>query len=290
MNTAGNRKKPGGTAKIFPGILLLACILAAGCTHPGDSRVPETTVQAPVPQSPVPASAVIPEEIPIAPSVPAAAGTTERATPAPEKTPRILDDGAMNARVQDAKNKLEIYRNSDKAGTVVSQSESCSIKQSRELGYVIDTETGEDAYISGDYGSINGSAFRQHMLRNHSYLVFHTHARDWFMCGGSGTIAQDTFSLKDLSFPYNFTADGYHIRRMILISDKTYEIYPKTPDNWKPEREVSRAVADLESRMEVKFSYTDFPGNTTYYDVDNMMPLLVKKLDYAYIVNENTIN
>jgi len=52
---------------------------------------------------------------------------------------------------------------------------------------------------------------------------------------------------------------------------------------------VYDGVDQIEQRMEVTF-HTDFydPNTgkkTVYYDVDNLMPLLTRELDYTYIAN-----
>jgi hypothetical protein len=77
---------------------------------------------------------------------------------------------------------------------------------------------------------------------------------------------------------------------MIVVSDKIYETSPKTTDNWKTEDEVYQAFDDLERRKEMKFSVIDPDSGTKYYDVDNIMPLLVKELNYSYTINGGKIN
>jgi spore germination cell wall hydrolase CwlJ-like protein len=68
-----------------------------------------------------------------------------------------------------------------------------------------------------------------------------------------------------------------------------YEVYPKMRDNWKTAEEVYNGVDQIEQRMEVTFHIDfydpDTGKKTTYYDVDNLMPLLTRELDYTYIAN-----
>ena len=49
-------------------------------------------------------------------------------------------------------------------------------------------------------------------------------------------------------------------------------------------------MARIETQVGRPFSYYDPVFETTFYDVDNLMPLLVKELDYHYTVNNIIIN
>jgi len=269
------------------GILLIA---ATGCIAPerdaGNSVTPVVTQLSPAPipvQSTI--SAVTPPTV-----VPLVTATTtihrSPATPV-EKTPVYISDAALKARIQDAKNQLDQLKNSDRADTrVISLNQGiCEIKISKELGYLIDVNSGEMSFVKGDYGSIALDLFRQNMTIGHTYIILHTHAKDWYMCRGSGTISLDTFSLADLAAASTLTDQGYHVQKVIAVSDKDYEVYPKIRDDWKTKEEVYRGVDRIEQRMEVKFSTYDPYLNMTFYDVDNMMPLLTRELNYTYSVN-----
>ena len=165
----------------------------------------------------------------------------------------------------------------------------CEIKESKELGYLLDVNTGDLTFVKGDYGSIALDLFRQNMTAGHTYIILHSHAKDWFVCRGSGTISLDTFSLADLAAASMLTQQGYHIQKVIAVGEKIYEINPKTEDNWKTPEEVYNAVNLIEQRMEVPFHIDyydpDTGKKTVYYDVDNLMPLLTRELDYTYRVN-----
>jgi hypothetical protein len=50
------------------------------------------------------------------------------------------------------------------------------------------------------------------------------------------------------------------------------------------------AVDRIEARVGQPFSYYDPVFEQTFYDVDNLMPLLAEELDYHYTVNNNIIN
>ncbi|WP_321504396.1 hypothetical protein [uncultured Methanoregula sp.] len=272
-------------------LISIAIIFIAGCTGPV-SPVPP----APAPViTPVPAPAVIVTAIP---TVTATTKATVVVTPAqtmvPVPTPTPVPESALNARVQDAKNKLDMLKNSDMADTIMIAAKtpgSCEVKQSKELGYLIDAGTGDMSFIKGDYGSISLDRFRQNMTPGHTYVILHSHAKDWIYCRNTGTVGLNTFSLADLAAPSTLTGQGYHVQKMIVVSDKMYEVYPKTPDNWKTEGEVYATFNRIEQRLEANFHYDYYDSagvKKTWYDVDMIMPMLAKELGYTYIV-DNTI-
>ncbi|MDP3564065.1 MAG: hypothetical protein Q8R70_06200, partial [Methanoregula sp.] len=245
-------------------------------------------VTQPIP-TPVPVESTHPEVTsPTAvPTAVATATITLLPTTTVEKTPAPIPESALKARIQDAKNKLDQLKNSDQADTMIlSVNEGiCEIKRSRELGYLIDVNSGEMSFVKGDYGSIALDLFRQNMTYGHTYIVLHTHAKDWYTCRGSGIISLNTFSLADLAVASNLTKQGYHVQKVIAVSDKDYEVYPKVKDDWKTLAEVFEGVDHLEQRMEIKFSTYDPYLDRTFYDVDNLMPLLTRELNYTYTVN-----
>lgn len=275
-------------AVLLIGILLVA---ASGCVSPEKiaNNIPANdSFQGAA--SPVPVQSTIPQ-VTIPASVPK---TTISATPirspliTPVKTPTPIPDSTLNALIQDAKNRLDQLKDSDKAETIVKSAQPplyCEIRESKELGYLIDVNTGNTSFVKGDYGSIDIDIFRRNMITGHEYIILHTHAKDWYICRGGGTIGLDTFSLADLAAASVLTAQGYHVQKMIAVSDKNYEVFPKIRDGWKTKEEVYKGVDDIERRMEVKFSIYDPYWKKTFYNVDSILPLLARELNYTYIVN-----
>ncbi|MFA4877805.1 MAG: hypothetical protein WC586_10350 [Methanoregula sp.] len=273
-------------------IITLALILVAGCA----GQAP------PAPSSPAPAGTSAHPTMGVLTTtptmVPATVTTTPRITttqPAMTVTiPASISEAALKARIQDAKNKLDMLKNSDMADTILKKARSpgeCEVKISKELGYLIDSDTGEMSFIKGDYGSISLDRFRQNMTKGHTYVILHSHAKDWIYCQDTGTIGLNTFSLSDLSAPSNLTRQGFHVQKLVAVSDKMYEVYPKIPDNWKTKEEVYNTFDRIEQRLESKFHYDYYNSQgrkTTWYDVDMIMPLLTKELGYTYIA-DNTI-
>lgn len=275
-------------AVLLIGILLVA---TTGCVSFGKTanNIPANDSPqdsaSPVPVQSTNPPVTIPASVPI---------TTISPTPirspliTPVKTPTPIPDSTLNALIQDAKNRLDQLKDSDKAETVVKSAQPplyCEIRESKELGYLIDVNTGNTSFVKGDYGSIAIDIFRRNMIAGHEYIILHTHAKDWYICRGGGTIGLDTFSLADLAAASSLTAQGYHVQKMIAVSDKNYEVFPKIRDDWKTKEEVYKGVDDIERRMEVKFSVYDPYWKRTFYNVDSIMPLLARELNYTYIVN-----
>ncbi|MEI7856339.1 MAG: hypothetical protein WCH85_02430 [Methanomicrobiales archaeon] len=277
---------------LLMGTLIMSVLLiaATGCITPGSvtekNITPVVTEQS---LTPVPVQSTEPAvtSTTAVPTIIATATITRSPTITVKKTPTPIPESALKARIQDAKNQLDQLKNSDLADTIIlSLNEgNCEIKRSRELGYLIDVNSGEMSFVKGDYGSIALGLFRQKMTRGQTYIILHTHAKDWYTCRGNGMIGLNTFSLADLAVASNLTAQGYHVQKVIAVSDKDYEVYPKTPDDWKTMEEVYEGVDHLEKRMEIKFSTYDSSLNMTFYDVDNLMPLLARELNYTYTVN-----
>jgi hypothetical protein len=273
---------------LLTGILLIA---ATGC-------VTQEKIAGNVPAQGIPQLSATP--VPVQRTLPAVTLTTSAATATvsakiprspvvtPEKTQAQISDSILNARIQDAKNRLYQLKDSDKADTIIKPAQPplyCEIRESKELGYLIDADTGDMFFVKGDYGSIDIDLFRRNMTPGHEYILLHTHARDWYICRGGGTIGLDTFSLADLAVASGLTAQGYHVQKMIAVSDRNFEVFPKIRDDWKTKEEVYKGVEDIERRMEVKFSIYDPYWKKTFYDVDSIMPLLARELNYTYIVN-----
>jgi len=192
----------------------------------------------------------------------------------------------------DARNQLNNFIESDVADTIITHpcsSHECEVKKSRELGYLIDAETGESTFIKGDYGSINASLFSGQMRKDHEYIIIHTHPKVWTVCPGRAITSLYTFSIGDLDATANLAGQGYHIRTLIAISDKEYRIAPGIKDTWKSGPEIREAITRIEKRMEAPFSYYDPLLGQEFYDVDNLMPLLAKELNYSYSANGVTI-
>lgn len=270
-------------------LIVILIIATAGCVaqerDAGDSQTPVIT-QATAPTMVQTTHPAVTSTTTV-PTTHTTATVTRSPTITPEKTPAPVSESALKAKIQDAKNQLDQLKNSDKADTVILSLNqgNCEVKMSRELGYLIDVDNGKMSFVKGDYGSISLNLFRRNMTYGHTYIILHTHAKDWYTCRGSGILSLDTFSLADLGVASNLTEQGYHVQKVIAVSDKDYEVYPKVRDDWKTLEEVYQAVDRLERRMELKFSAYDPNLNMTFYDVDNLMPLLTKELDYTYTVN-----
>jgi hypothetical protein len=293
-NNAGNRQTFSQElcmTRSLPLVCVLLFVLAAaGCVSSSNqSAAPVATATATL--SPV--TTAIPATSPPSPTQAATVSVTSTATSHAAKAPQqttlaLLSDTALNARIRDAKNKLDQLKDSDKADTIVISShtpDNCEMKKSRELGYLIDANTGDTFFVKGDYWSIDSDLFVRNMKAGHSYIILHTHPKMWTTCRGEGIISLNTFSLADLAVASNLTEQGYHVLNVIAVSDMDYEIYPKLKDDWKTNEEVYKGVDHIERFMEVKFSTYDPYLDRTFYDVDNLMPLLAKELNYTYTAN-----
>jgi hypothetical protein len=272
-------------------ILLLALMLmTAGCTG---FRQPGHPVLSPVPVTATMAPTSVLTTIPATSSpIPTATPTTVR-TVTPRPTPTQISEEALNARIVDARNKLNNYIDSNVADTIIIHNTNlpgCEIKKSKELGYLIDATTGESTFIKGDYWSIDASLFSGPMNREHEYVIIHTHPHMWATCGDTGIVSQKTLSDGDLVAAATMTGQGYHIKYLIALSEKEYRIWPKTRDGWKSEAEIRMAVIQIERRLGTSFTYYDTLLDREYYDMDSIMPLLAKELNYSYTVNNDVIS
>jgi len=281
-------------------LTILILIAITGCSAPEhppavtqESRVVTTTP--PPAMITVPASpGVTTVQPPAVTKIPLLANTT--VTPhsmAPSPIPTTISEAALNARIVDARNKLEMFIDSDVADTVIIHQGSprnCDVKKSKEIGYLIDMTTGESTFVKGDYWSIDADLFTGPMKKDRQYIIIHTHPRMWVTCSGSGIYSLYTFSLGDLEATRNLTEQGYHVKKLIAIADMDYRIWPYKDDDWKSETEICHAVARIESRVGKPFSYYDPVFETTFYDVDNLMPYLAEELNYHYTVNNNIVN
>lgn len=274
-------------------LALTLLLVTAGCLAPQQTERPDLTPaltqSAPVPLTvftTVPATQT-PVLSTITPTVPP---TFRTATPHPTSTP--LSGEALNTRIVDARNKLNNLIESDVADTIIihsSESPGCELKQSRELGYLIDATTGESVFVKGDYGSIDADLFKNPMQKDHEYVIIHTHPRMWATCRGSGIVSLYTFSIGDLEAAAALNEQGYKIRYIIAISDKEYRIWPKVPGDWKSPAEIRAAITRIEQRYEIPFTYYDPMFEKEYFEVDNLMPLLAKELDYSYTANNDVM-
>ena len=101
---------------------------------------------------------------------------------------------------------------------------------------------------------------------------------------------QSTFSVEDLIWAGDLTQAGYNIKTIIVdntLSENSYiyETHPKIAGDWKTKSEIESAISRIESRMGT--SYNNTIGE---YNVESLMPLLTKELNYTYIVQGNTIS
>lgn len=274
-------------------LFLFLLLAAAGCSAPesaGEAAatpVPETGA-VPVPESSVPTPpAPQPTSTPT-PTPPRVITTI--ATPTPVPTPTPLSEAGLNARIVDARNRLNNLIETDVADTIVSEPrEGCSVKQSRELGYLIDATTGESTFVKGDYGSISADLFTAPMKKEHEYVIIHTHPRMWATCGGSGIVSLHTFSIGDLEATAALAEKGYRIKYLIALSDKEYRIWPKIEGDWKSSAGIRQAIHRIETRYEARFTFQDPVLGREYFEVDSLMPLLAKELNYSYTANNHVI-
>lgn len=284
----------------MPVAVLFLIILAAGAGCSAPEQLPTVTQAIPTPASTGIPTTAQPAASPVLTTVlstvttttPGSANTTI-ATTKPTPSPTTISEAALNARIVDARNKLEMFIDSDVADTVIlhyGAPQNCDVKKSKELGYLIDMDTGESTFVKGDYWSIDADLFSGPMRKDHRYIIIHTHPRMWVTCGASSITSLYTFSIGDLEATANLTKQGYHIRRLIAIADKEYRIWPAVDDGWKSGEEITAAVTRVESQVGKPFSYYDPVFNQTFYDVDNLMPLLARELDYHYTANNNIIS
>jgi hypothetical protein len=271
-------------------LLILALLLAAA----GCFAVPPQEQPAPVSTPPL----TTPTTAPVLTTVPATLSPTQTtvsttiltATPVPTPTP--ISEVALNARIVDARNKLNNLIETDVADTVIlhpANAPGCEVKQSRELGYLIDATSGESTFIKGDYWSIDASLFSEPMRKDHEYVIIHTHPRMWATCQGSGIVSQYTFSIGDLEAAAALSEQGYRIRYLIALSDKEYRVWPKTEGDWKSPTEIQQAIRRIETRLETPFTYHDTLLDRDFYAVDSLMPLLAKELNYSYSANNHVM-
>ncbi|NMB79500.1 MAG: hypothetical protein GYA23_10465 [Methanomicrobiales archaeon] len=284
-------------------LALVLLLVTAGCngtkTPPVPSPVPSATpvvtlspASPPLTPSPSPTIAAAPYPSLVSPS-PTTVTPLPSATSVPVPVPTTLSEEALNARIVDARNKLNNLIDSDAADTIVlhpDQAQGCEVKTSRELGYLIDATTGESTFVKGDYGSISAKSFRDPMNKDHEYVIIHTHPRMWATCPGSGITSLYTFSIGDLAAVSSLASQGYHVKYIIAIADKEYRIWPKVPGNWKSQEEVRAAISRIEQRLDAQFAFYDPVLEQEYYNVDSLMPLLTKELDYSYTANNHVIS
>jgi len=269
-----------------PVLLLILMLAVCGCLAAPPSESPVQTPVSLLTTLPPPAPATVPATSSPMPTTAPTTMTTTIRTPTPVPTPTLLSEAALNARIVDARNKLNNLIETDMADTIVTEPrEGCSVKQSRELGYLIDTTTGESTFVKGDYGSISADLFTAPMNREHEYVIIHTHPRMWATCGGSGIVSLYTFSIGDLDATAALAQKGYRIKYLIALSDKEYRIWPKAEGDWKSAAEIREAIRRIENRYETPFTYYDTVMDRQYHEVDSLMPLLAKELGYSYTAN-----
>jgi len=281
-------------------LLVTLLVIAAGCTspaQPGGSPQVFPVVTATL----LPAEAVIATTVPVqttqpAPPVITAAVTTPVnttiATTIPTIVPSTIPEAALNAKIVDARNHLEMLMDSNVADTIIvhpDPTQNCEVKKSKELGYLIDMTTGDSTFVKGNYWSIDAGNFSSLMRTDHEYVIIHTHPRMWVTCAGSGILNYYSFSIGDLEAVANMTEQGYHVQKLIAIADKDYRIWPYVADDWRSRSEIRAAVKQIEITREIPYSYYDPVFDQTFYDVDNLMPFLADELEYHYTINQNII-
>jgi hypothetical protein len=159
---------------------LVVSVAGAGCIlqqSPEPVAAPDRTTP-PIPFTTIPSVTTT-----APPATPSATRTTPATTASiakPQPTPTPISEAALNARMVDARNKLNNLIDSNVADTVIihdAGGQGCEVKKSKELGYVIDTVTGESTFVKGDYWSINAAQFTDEMEKDREYVILHTHPR-----------------------------------------------------------------------------------------------------------------
>jgi len=281
-------------------LLVTLLVFAAGCTSPAQPAGSLLASPA-VTTTPLPTEAVIATTAPVqstlsAPPVITAAVTTPAnttiTTTIPAIVPSTIPEAALNAKIVDARNHLEMLMDSNVADTIIvhpDPTQNCEVKKSKELGYLIDMTTGDSTFVKGNYWSIDAGNFSSLMRTDHEYIIIHTHPRMWVTCAGSGILNYYSFSIGDLEAVANMTEQGYHVQKIIAIADKDYRIWPYVADGWRSRSEIRAAVKQIEITREIPYSYYDPVFDQTFYDVDNLMPFLADELEYHYTINQNII-
>jgi len=98
-----------------------------------------------------------------------------------------------------------------------------------------------------------------------------------------------TFSIGDLEATAALAEQGYRIKYLIALSDKEYRIWPKTAGDWKSPAEIRQAITRIETRLETPFTYHDTLLDRDFYEVDSLMPLLARELNYSYTANNHVM-
>jgi hypothetical protein len=289
--------KGTGMKYLFFIVLLVAVVITAGCV--GENK---DTIVTPTPTTNAP---TIDITTTVLTTVLTTAPPYLTTTPSPEITPVGISDEALKAKIRDAENRLELLADSDIADVHVYMPDSkitinnvqrsvhCGeVKESKELGYVIDVTNGDMFFVKGWYGYIPSTTFTQYMVKGHSYVLIHNHPNDWkITCSNTAngyimeTVStQSTFSVEDLEFAGDIAQAGYNIKTIIVdncLSENSYlyETHPKIPGSWKTKPEIELAISHIESRIG-----TSFKNTIETYNVESLMPLLTKELNYTYIV------
>lgn len=281
-------------------LVTLLLLISAGCTAPAPSpgstqSSPTVTTPPPPTEAAIAPTAPVSSTLPLPPVITTAVtppANTTVATRVPKLVASTITDAALNAKIVDARNHLEMFMDSNVADTIIVQAggtRNCEVKQSKELGYLIDTTTGESTFVKGNYWSIDAGNFSRLMRTDHAYIIIHTHPRMWVTCAGSGILSYYSFSIGDLEAAANMTEQGYHVEKIIAIADKDYRIWPYVNDGWRSSSEIRAAVNRIEATREIPYSYYDPVFDQTFYDVDNLMPFLADELEYHYTINQNII-
>jgi hypothetical protein len=278
-------------------LLLLILVSFTGCSVPEQEAVlPQSSpavTGTPAPAAETRSAVPVNETVPATPAITTVTqpAITPNATPVP--TSSGISESAVNARIVDARNKLSNLIDSNVADTVIIHPDGvqgCEVKESRELGFLIDLSTGESTFVKGDYWSIDTDLFTDTMRQDHRYIIIHTQPKIWETCAGTGIFSYNTFSVEDLGVTANLTRQGYHIRELIAIADNEYRIRPGEEDGWKSRAEILVAIKQIETRTGRKYSHYSSLQNRVIYDLDNLMPLLAKELGYHYTVNNVVIS
>jgi len=266
------------------GIFIILFLIIAGCSAPQQTSTPSIEVT----------------------STPAAIQTTINATSVPTTTPTQkstvvvttqnlnqtksrISDNQLNGLIQDSKNKLNLWKESDMADTISTKFLDCDIIESKEIGYLIDVSDGKTYFIKGDYGSIR-IAFMTN--KSHEYIFLHSHPKYTVTCNQMSSYKYiydnnftyihgeklrnfKAFSIDDLIDIGELTKRGHHILKSYVISDHEYEIFPGEEFGWKSKEVIDVTIQEIEKERGMKFNEYD----------DRMMDSLARGLGINIFAN-----
>lgn len=266
-------------------ILIVGFLIVTGCSssqEKGQEKGQEKVI-------PTPSNNEIQPTITTSPTtvIPVLSSIKETTTPVTTESPKISEN-KLNGIIRSCKNNLSAWRMSDVSEYSIQKlnlvqcdpdGRNCKVSCHRELEYLIDANNGSFYLIKGECGYIRFNP--EYYDKTHEYIEIHTHPDSYV----------ETFSLQDLYYVGNITEEGYKIRKMIVISaTDEYELYPKIPFNWKSRNDIRTIINKFDREKGTSsFKYDDYYEIELAYNMQNLLPLLVPKLDYVYKIGNSVI-